>query len=92
MSKIDMFCFDDLICRSFVAKFESAVQNEKDEKEAELNRNLRKADLEAIVSKIEKDLEVLEKHTGESGREGEEHALDMKYLRDRQQFLVFFQL
>ena len=42
-------------CRSFVSKFESAVQNEKDEKEAELSRNLRKADLDAIVAKIEKD-------------------------------------
>ena len=63
------------------------VQNEKDEREAELARNLRKADLEQIVAKIENDLTVLEKYMEPNDRQAEEHALDMKYLRDRQQRL-----
>ena len=77
------FC---LLSRPFVDKVETAVQNAKDEKDAELARNVRKADLEQIVAKVSKDMEVLQKHLSPAeDRRAEEHALDMKYLRDRQQ-------
>ena len=67
-------------------KVQTAIQNAKDEKDAELSRNVRKADLEQILAKVSKDMDVLQKHLSPADdRRAEEHALDMKYLRDRQQ-------
>ena len=37
------------------------------------------------MAQINKDVEALEKHLIPSDRMAEEHALDMKYLRERQQ-------
>ena len=77
------FC---LLSRPFVDKVQTAIQNAKDEKDAELSRNVRKADLEQILAKVSKDMDVLQKHLSPADdRRAEEHALDMKYLRDRQQ-------
>ena len=67
-------------------KVQTAIQNAKDEKDAELSRNVRKADLEQILAKVSKDMDVLQKYLSPADdRRAEEHALDMKYLRDRQQ-------
>ena len=52
-----------------------------------MTKNLRKADLESILAKVENDFKLLEKHMLVDNNEAEEHALDMKYLRDRQLFL-----
>ena len=77
------FC---LLSRPFVDKVQTAIQNAKDEKDAELSRNVRKADLEQILAKVSKDMDVLQKHLSPADdRRAEEHAHDMKYLRDRQQ-------
>ena len=66
-------------------KVQTAIQNAKDEKDAELSRNVRKADLEQILAKVSKDMDVLQKHLSPADdRRAEEHALDMKYLRERQ--------
>ena len=67
-------------------KLKTAIQYAKDEKDAELSSNVRKADLEQILAKVSKDMDVLQKHLSPADdRRAEEHALDMKYLRDRQQ-------
>lgn len=72
-------------CRPFVAKIEAAIQSERDDRDAELAKNLRKADFESIMAKVEKDFDLLQKHLQPSEARTDEHALDMKYLRDRQQ-------
>ena len=66
------------------------IQNEKEAKDAQLARNLRKADLEQVVSMIEADLSLLASHTSTDAKKQEQHALDMKYLRERQQRLDVF--
>lgn len=77
-----------VFCRSFVSHIEKAVQDAKDEEEAQLARNYRKADLEQIVAKLQKDFTVLDGLATPDAKKNEEHALDMKYMRERQQQLV----
>ena len=75
--------------RQYVAQIEAAIQTAKDEKDAELSRNLRRADLESLVSKIESDFNLLDNAVEPDDKRSQEHALDMKYLRERQQQLGF---
>ena len=77
--------FVSLSWRPFVAQIEAAIQNEKDEKEAQLAQKLRQADLESLVSKIESDFALLDNALEPDEKRAQEHALDMKYLRERQQ-------
>ncbi len=75
------------MCRTYVSKIEKKFQDEKDEREAILAENCRRADLEQIIAKVEKDLKTLDHLSQPDDKKNEEHALDMKYLRERQQKL-----
>ena len=71
-------------CRPIVSKIESAAENQKHDREAELARNLRKADYEQVIAKVNADMDVLESQVSPEVQKQQEHALDMKYLRERQ--------
>lgn len=73
--------------RTYVSQIERKIQTEKDEREAMLAENCRKADLEQILVKVEKDMKTLEDLSQPDDKKNEEHALDLKYLRERQQKL-----
>lgn len=49
-------------------------------------QNLREADFAQLKAKVEADLATLESQRPKRGLEAEQHALDMKYLRDRQMY------
>ncbi|CAK9022466.1 FO synthase subunit 1 [Durusdinium trenchii] len=69
--------------RPFVAKIEGTARRAKEEKDAQLAQNLREADFAQLKAKVEADLATLESQRPKRGLEAEQHALDMKYLRDR---------
>ena len=73
-----------------MSKIESMAESQKQDREAELARNLRKADFDQVMAKVSADMEVLESQTSPDVQKQQEHALDMKYLRDRQAQLGFF--
>lgn len=64
-----------------------ASRNEKEEKEAQLAKNVRQADLQQILARLGNDLDLLKARAANAPSEAVENALDMKYLRDRQEFL-----
>ncbi|CAK9073503.1 unnamed protein product [Durusdinium trenchii] len=69
----------------FVSKIEMASRNEKEEKEAQLAKNVRQADLQQILARLGNDLDLLKARAANAPSEAVENALDMKYLRDRQE-------
>lgn len=71
--------------RPLVAKLEASIRLEKEEKEQRIALNLRQADFESLAAKIERDFETLEARNPKESQRAQEHALDMKYLRERQQ-------
>lgn len=78
--------FLSLPWRPLVAKLEDSVRLEREEKEAQRALKLRQADFESLEAKIESDFQALQALTVSAGDQATEHALDMKYLRERQQF------
>ncbi|CAK9036023.1 unnamed protein product [Durusdinium trenchii] len=70
--------------RPFLAKMEAAVRSERELRDAELAENLRRADLQQLVAKLERDFKVLEGRKPKEDASAKERALDMKYLRERQ--------
>ena len=66
---------------------EAAIRSEKEEKEQRLALNLRQADFESLEAKILLDFETLHARNPKDSERAQEHALDMKYLRERQQRL-----
>lgn len=73
-------------CRPFLAKMEAAVRSERELRDAELAENLRRADLQQLVAKLERDFKVLEGRKPKEDASAKERALDMKYLRERQTY------
>ena len=63
------------------------MRSEKEDKQAVLAKNVRVADMQQLLAKLEADLEVLDGQTPPAMRATEQNALDMKYLRERQMFL-----
>ena len=76
-----------LFVRPFLGKIEMATRTEKEEKDAQLARNVRQADLEQLLSRLANDLSLLKDRKDAAPSEAVENALDMKYLRDRQECL-----
>ena len=74
--------------RPFAARVETAVRQKKEEHQAELQQNLRQADLAQLLAKLESDFAILDSVVPKASQEAELHALDMKYLRDRQERLA----
>ena len=72
------------LSRPFFAQIECTLRSEKEAKEQLLQKQLREADLNTVAAQILSDFAVLEKMAPGPTRQAEEHALDMKYLRDRQ--------
>lgn len=68
---------------------ENAARTKQEEKEEQLQKDLRQADLKHVLSKLSHDLALLEAHTGTEQQRAVECAMDLKYLRDRQQSLSF---
>ncbi|CAK9091359.1 FO synthase subunit 1 [Durusdinium trenchii] len=68
----------------FFAQIECTLRSEKEAKEQLLQKQLREADLNTVAAQVLSDFAVLEKMAPGPTRQAEEHALDMKYLRDRQ--------
>ena len=75
--------------RPFVAKIEKMTRSQDEEREMELERNARFADLEVVVAKLERDTQTLEQRLSAAGSEAERHAKDLLYLRQRQKTPVF---
>eukprot|EP00435_Cladocopium_sp_Y103_P060864 s625_g22.t1 len=76
---------DSRVSEPFMSKIETLAESQKQDREAALARNLRKADFEQIMAKITADMDVLEHQVSPEAQKHQEHALDMKYLRERQQ-------
>ena len=72
-----------------MARVGNAARREKEEKEEELQANLRQADFNMIIKKLEDDLTILTEHVGDEMQQAQNCALDIKYIRDRQKQLVF---
>ena len=70
--------------RPLVAKIDAGLRSEKEEKEAKLAQNLRQADYDALDAKLTSDFDLLKSDRPDATEEAAEHALDMKYLRERQ--------
>ena len=67
-----------------MAQVEKNTRLAKEAQNAQLERNLRQADFQAVLAKLESDIKVLESFKPNSHEEALKHAKDMKYLRDRQ--------
>lgn len=70
--------------RPFIAKMEATVRADKEEKANQLAHNLRQADLQQLIAKLESDMVILRARKPQEGQVAKEHALDMKYLQERQ--------
>ena len=64
------------------------TRSREEEREMELERNARVADLEVVLAKLERDTQVLQQRLSAAGSEAERHAKDLQYLRQRQKTLV----
>ena len=77
--------------RPYVAKLERMARSHDEEREMELERNARMADLEVVLAKLERDIQNLEQRLSAAGSESERHAKDLQYLRQRQKTPVLNQ-
>ena len=84
-----MVCHPNGWARPFISKLESSARAEKEVKDAQLAANVRQADLQQLVAKLDADFELLKSLKPDEGAEAQEHAKDMKYLRERQQWLTY---
>lgn len=68
-----------------MARLQSAQRIQKEAQDAQLEKDLRQADLKAVLAKVESDFKVLKEHLlpGDN-RVALKNARDLKYLRDRQ--------
>ena len=73
--------------RPFIAKIEIASQSLAEQKEQELAKNVRMADLNQLVARIEADMLLLKKIQQSADSAARETALDMKYMLERQMLL-----
>eukprot|EP00435_Cladocopium_sp_Y103_P052096 s1511_g16.t1 len=64
------------------------TRSQEEERELELERNARLADLEVVLSKLDRDTQALEQRLSAAGSEAERHAKDVQYLRQRQKMPV----
>ena len=71
-----------------MADIQKAKRIRAEEQEMEIERNLREADLKAVLAKLDKDLGVLSERAASSHSEAMKHAQDLKYLRGRQKQLA----
>ena len=74
-----------------MAKLERMARSHDEEREMELERNARMADLEVVLAKLERDIQNLEQRLSAAGSESERHAKDLQYLRQRQKTPVLNQ-
>lgn len=72
------------LCRPFIARMEATCRADKEEKATKLAENLRQADLQQLVAKLENDIALLRSLKPQADQIAKDHALDMKYLQDRQ--------
>lgn len=77
----------DPACRPFIAEIEVASKSEKDQKELELAKNVRQADLKQLLARIENDFSTLKARCASEDTQAMQTAKDMKYMRERQMML-----
>lgn len=75
------------LCRPFINQIEKRLQTEQEEKARSLAKKVSQATLEHLEAKIGVDLQTIEKHMPAAESEAIAVALDMKYIRGRQQIL-----
>ena len=73
--------------RTYVARVEQGLRNEKVKKEQELASNVRAADLSQLLARLDADLALLVSRQNNTPSRAVESAKDMKYLRERQMTL-----
>ena len=74
--------------RPFIGKIEAASKLQKDEKELELAKNARQADLQQLLARIENDLSALRARRSSEDSPAMATAKDLKYVRERQRTLA----
>lgn len=74
--------------RSVSQEIENRQTREFEEKEKELAKEVADANLKHISVKVLADMETLKDHVPSKQKEAREAALDVQYLRQRQQLLV----
>ena len=70
--------------RPYVAQIENAARADALAKEESYAQEVRKADLQVLLRKLDNDLDILSKRSGTEQQKAIECAKDMKYLKDRQ--------
>ena len=73
-------------CRPFFAQVEQHIRMEKEDKEAKLASNVRQAEIQQLLAKFEVDMATLASRQPTPDVAATNHALDMKYLNDRQRW------
>ncbi|CAK9050867.1 unnamed protein product [Durusdinium trenchii] len=68
----------------YVAQIENAARADALAKEESYAQEVRKADLQVLLRKLDNDLDILSKRSGTEQQKAIECAKDMKYLKDRQ--------
>lgn len=70
-----------------MAELDKTVRSQKEAKEAELAKRVREVQFQELEAKISADFELLKSRIPSDEKKNEEHAKDMKYLKERQECL-----
>lgn len=74
-------------CRPFVAQIQKAQRIQKDARDQEIEKNLRQADVQSVLAKLESDIKTLKDRAPSEAQAAFKHAKDLKYVQERQKIL-----